>query len=239
MFHPEGPTLRELAEQALSSTDRGYDLLAPKFDLTPFRTPDFILERVAEEIGADPRPVERSIDVCCGTGAAVRWLRPLTSQEVIGIDRSRGMLEEARRRLADAPGSARVRLVQGDALDLPFAGAFDLATCFGAFGHILERDEPRFVDRVARILKPGGRFVFVTSGRVPLLSPWRWAAHAFNATMRVRNALMKPEFIMYYLTFQLPEARRHLENRGFDVDVKAGFVPAFGNLVLVTATKPS
>ena len=48
MFHEKGPTLRELAEQALSSTDHGYDLLASKFDYTPFRTPDAMLERAAE-----------------------------------------------------------------------------------------------------------------------------------------------------------------------------------------------
>jgi hypothetical protein len=42
MFYPQGPTLRELAVQALSSTERGYDLLAPKFDYTPFRTPEEI-----------------------------------------------------------------------------------------------------------------------------------------------------------------------------------------------------
>jgi len=44
MFHPAGPTFWELAEQCLSSTERGYDLLAPKFDFTPFRTPDEILD---------------------------------------------------------------------------------------------------------------------------------------------------------------------------------------------------
>ena len=33
MFSPRGPSLRELAVQALSSVEGGYDLLAPKFDL--------------------------------------------------------------------------------------------------------------------------------------------------------------------------------------------------------------
>lgn len=40
MFHPKGPSFVELAKQCLSSTERGYDLLAPKFDYTPFRTPE-------------------------------------------------------------------------------------------------------------------------------------------------------------------------------------------------------
>ena len=36
MFSPRGPSVRELAVQALSSVEGGYDLLAPKFDHTPF-----------------------------------------------------------------------------------------------------------------------------------------------------------------------------------------------------------
>ena len=47
MFSPQGPTARELAVQALSSVERGYDLLAPKFDRTPFRTPDVVLDATA------------------------------------------------------------------------------------------------------------------------------------------------------------------------------------------------
>ncbi|MCM2386961.1 SAM-dependent methyltransferase, partial [Streptomyces sp. CWNU-1] len=43
MFTSSGPTFRELTVQALSSIERGYDLLAPKFDATPFRTPDRLL----------------------------------------------------------------------------------------------------------------------------------------------------------------------------------------------------
>ena len=59
MFHPNGPTLRELTVEALSSTERGYDLLAPKFDHTPFRTPDIILDAVAAQL-ADAAPSPRA-----------------------------------------------------------------------------------------------------------------------------------------------------------------------------------
>ena len=68
MFHPQGPTFGELARQALSSTERGYDLLAPKFDYTPFRTPDSLLELVAPLIGNE-KPIDSALDLCCGTGA--------------------------------------------------------------------------------------------------------------------------------------------------------------------------
>src|SRR4051812_33728448 len=87
MFHPQGPTFWELAVQALSSTERGYDLLAPKFDYTPFRTPDAILEQVAAHL-TPFGPFDSALDVCCGTGAAMRVLRPLCRRRVVGLDRS-------------------------------------------------------------------------------------------------------------------------------------------------------
>ena len=151
------------------------------------------------------------------------------------------MLEEAGRRLADAPGDAPIELVRGDALEAPFEdGAFDLITCFGAFGHILEEDEVRFVCEVDRLLAPGGRFVFITSERPSGWSASLWVARGFNAVMRVRNALIKPEFVMYYLTFLLPGARWLLEARGLDVAVHGGvFERPFGRAKVVIATKPA
>ncbi|MBZ0117963.1 MAG: class I SAM-dependent methyltransferase [Sandaracinaceae bacterium] len=236
MFHPKGPTFLELAQQALSSTDRGYDLIARKFDYTPFRTPDAILEQVAREIGPEGS-VARGLDLCCGTGAGLRWIRPLCREVVVGLDRSEGMLEEARRRLADAPGSAPIELVRGDALEPPLATRFDLVTCFGAFGHILEADEPRLVDRIATLLVPGGRFVFVTGRMPPIWSPQLWLARGFNAAMHVRNALVSPPFVMYYLTFLLPSCQELLESRGFDVEVRSDVFPEpFRRVELVLAT---
>lgn len=220
MFHPNGPTFFELAQQALSSTRRGYDLLAPKFDCTPFRTPSLILDAVAEQL-RPLAPFERGLDLCCGTGAAVAMLRPLCGEAVVGIDFSAGMLEVARRNTAAVPGSASLEFVRGNVLALPFPSAtFDIATCFGALGHILPRDERRFVGATARVLRPGGRFVFVTSYRPPTWSVQHWLARAFNGVMRVRNILLDPPFIMYYLTFLLPGVARRLRRAGFAVEVR-------------------
>jgi len=236
MFHPHGPTFWELTVQALSSTERGYDLLAPKFDYTPFRTPDFILDKVGENLRT-LGPFAAALDVCCGTGAAMRTLRPLCTERVVGIDMSAGMLAEAERRLEDSPGTATLQFVRGDALAMPFTAEFDLAVCFGAFGHILTRDEPRFVAEIARVLKPGGRFVFVTSHMPPMLSLRYWLACGFNGVMRVRNLVLSPPFIMYYLTFLLPEVQTLLEANGFDVEVRSGFEGVWEPLRIVTATR--
>ncbi len=237
MFHPKGPTFWELAVQAMSSTERGYDLLAPKFDYTPFRTPDSILVRV-QELLQTLGPFAAGLDICCGTGAGMRILRPVCHTQVVGLDVSAGMLAEARRATADAPGTAPLHFVRGDALQMPFTSAFDLAVCFGAFGHILTRDEPRFVAQIAQALRPGGRFVFVTAAMPPLWSPVYWMARGFNVAMRVRNWVWSPPFIMYYLTFLLPEVKLLLEAHGFEVEVRTDvFKGMWSGLKLVIATK--
>jgi SAM-dependent methyltransferase len=237
MFHPQGPTFYELAVQALSSTERGYDLLAPKFDYTPFRTPQEILDAAGAQL-QPLAPFGSALDLCCGTGAGLRMLRPLCRDRVVGLDMSRGMLDVCRQHVADAPGSAAVELVRGNALALPFGPVFDLVVSFGAFGHILRRDEPRFVAEVFRVLRPGGRFVFVTSPWPRFWSLPYWLARGFNAAMRVRNFLIRPPFIMYYLTFLLPEVQDLLQQHGFTVEVRPlGFAGRGSSLRLVSATK--
>lgn len=237
MFHPEGPSLAELAVQALSSTRRGYDRLAPKFDRTPFRTPDVVIDAAAAHVGE----VDRLVDLCCGTGAAMARLRRRCREEIVGVDFSRGMLDVAAERLVAAPGAARVELVQADVLELgaSLEGRFDVATCFGAFGHILRQDEPRFVAGVRRVLAPGGRFVFVTAHAPPPTDPRWWLAHGFNTAMRVRNALVRPAFVMIYLTFVLPGCAALLERAGFEVGILDPSLPApLSALRVVVARKP-
>src|SRR5215472_9075331 len=178
VFHPDGPSLRELAVQALSSTERGYDLLAPKFDHTPFRTPAAVLDAVAAAL-AVAGPFRRGLDLCCGTGAGVRMLLPLCDELVVGLDFSRGMLQTGRRRLAAEDGAGRPVWVRANALDLPFGAEFDVVTCFGACGHVPAPDQARFVAQVAGVLRPGGRFATVTSCAPPVRSLRWWAAHGF------------------------------------------------------------
>jgi len=238
MFHPQGPTFWELARQALSSTERGYDLLAPKFDFTPFRTPDEILRGMAGVLG-EPKSINDALDIACGTGAAIEILRPLCRRRVVGIDFSQGMLDKARQNLSAAKeDDCPVELVRGEIMDLPFENEFDLAVTVGSLGHVPRARESEFVGQVAKALRPGGRFALVTANMPPLSSPAYWAARAFNGAMHLRNLFVRPPFIMFYLTFLLPEAKRLLSDHGFDVEVHEGLFPRpFRALAAVIGTK--
>jgi SAM-dependent methyltransferase len=233
MFHPCGPTFRELVQQALSSTERGYDLLAPKFAYTPFRTPDEIIA-VAMSCLDRAGSLATALDMCCGTGAAIQYLRPLCHDRVVGLDFSQGMLDVARRYTAGAPGDAAIELVRGNILHMPFRAAFDVAVCFGALGHILPAEQSLFVAQVAKVLKPGGRFIFVTAPMPSLWSTRYWFARGFNTMLHLRNTVLSPPFIMYYLTFLLSEAVALLIQHGFSIHVHHGmFAGRFRHLRLV------
>lgn len=236
MFKPGGPTFLELAEQALSSTEKGYDLLAPKFDKTPFRTPDAILEPLADWIG----PFDRAVDLCCGTGAGMAALRPHAREGVTGVDMSEGMLAVAAGNLREADGEAPIQLVHHDVLTWDGGERFDLAVCFGAFGHILREDEDRFIDVVWRALRPGGRFVFVTGRNPGPAHPVWWAARGFNLAIRARNLIIRPPFHMYYLTFLWPEVGDQLRARGFDVHLHEGLFEdeRLERVLVVEAVRP-
>jgi SAM-dependent methyltransferase len=104
-----------------------------------------------------PSPAHRWLDVACGTGRHLGYLR--RRYEVTGVDLSRPMLREARRRL---PG---VRLVAGDMRSLDLGERFDVVTClFSAIGYLrTEADLVRAFRTFARHLVPGG---------VVLIAPW-------------------------------------------------------------------
>ncbi|MFF5830772.1 class I SAM-dependent methyltransferase [Streptomyces bacillaris] len=220
MFTKQGPTLRELAVQALSSTERGYDLLAPKFDHTPYRTPDRVLDsvtRALEPLG----PFGTGLDVCCGTGAGVGVLRQVCRERVVGVDFSAGMLAEARAALPPGDGGPAVDWVRADALALPFAPGFDLALSIGAFGHFLPADRFGLFAEVYGSLRPGGRFVFPIGAPPAVGSRAYWSLLGFDAAMRVRNAVWRPKFIMYYRTFRLSDVLDDLTDVGFTVELRA------------------
>lgn len=231
-----GPTLAELAWQCLHDIEGGYDLLAPRFDHTPFRTPAPLAEALLDAAFASG-PVTDALDLCCGTGALLVPMASRVRGRLVGVDLSQGMLDIARARLDPARPA---ELVRGDARALPFDAAFDLIVSAGAFGHFLPSELPRLLEGVARALRPGGRFVCLaaTAPRVPSRA---WAfERGFDMAMRARNALLRPPFVMYYGTFRWPTPAPLLRAAGLcPTAVPLGRIDPTGRLVVVTARRPS
>jgi ubiquinone/menaquinone biosynthesis C-methylase UbiE len=202
--------VRELARQALSSVEGGYDLLAPKFDHTPFRTPDGVLDATVSAL-RPLGPFGQGLDVCCGTGAGMDVLKSVCQGQITGVDFSTGMLLQARRVRPDAGW------VRADVRALPFAGAVDLAVSFGALGHFLPAERPALFTGVYRALRPGGVFAFPVGAPQPITSRGYWALLGFDLAMRVRNTVWRPPFVMYYRTCALHALRTDLTASGFTV----------------------
>jgi ubiquinone/menaquinone biosynthesis C-methylase UbiE len=98
----------------------------------------------------ESRPI---LEVGCGTGY---WLSELTQRgfEVMGIDPSLAMLQEARRKTHD------IKIVQGVAEALPWAdGTFSRLFCLNSFHHF--SDKTVFTAEARRILQKGGGIFIV------------------------------------------------------------------------------
>lgn len=107
----------------------------------------------------------RVLEVGCGSAPCSRWLAAQGALPV-ALDLSRGMLRHAAA-LGERTG-IRVPLVQAGAEHLPFADAAFDVVC-SAFGAVPFVAEPVQVMReVARVLRPGGRWVFAVN------HPMRW-----------------------------------------------------------------
>lgn len=106
---------------------------------------------------AQVRHGERALDLACGTGdlgfaAAARGAR------VVGLDITQRMLQLAARK------SGAVAFLAGDMTRLPFAPhAFDLVTT--GYGLRNVPDLNVAIDEIARVLRPGGRFLSLDFNR--------------------------------------------------------------------------
>jgi SAM-dependent methyltransferase len=154
------PRLRWLFRRPLALQ---FDRLATRWDA--MRVPDH-LASVESALAAVEPPPARALDLGTGTGAAVlaiagRW----PDAQVVGVDISRKMVEEAKRKLPHDL-RLRVRLEVADAARLPFDdGSFDLV--------VLANMIP-FFDEIARVLGANGSAIFGFSGgnETPIYVPF-------------------------------------------------------------------
>ncbi|HEX4945596.1 MAG TPA: bifunctional demethylmenaquinone methyltransferase/2-methoxy-6-polyprenyl-1,4-benzoquinol methylase UbiE [Blastocatellia bacterium] len=121
------------------------------------------------------RPNALALDLCCGTADLTLELSAQAPQaRVIGCDFCHPMLVLGRDKI---PAQSQAKLIEGDALRLPFADAtFDAVT--NAFGLRNLENVASGLQEIHRVLKPGGRVAILEFSR-PVM-PWlRTAFHLY------------------------------------------------------------
>jgi 2-polyprenyl-3-methyl-5-hydroxy-6-metoxy-1,4-benzoquinol methylase len=135
-----------------------YDAIAEWYDAWAGATPiaDDPFFPAAESLMGDVAE-KRICDLACGQGRVARYLAE-RGAAVVGIDLSAKLLAIARRHEESAPHGIEYRQADAQSLDGIADGSFDGIVCFMALMDI--PDLASTLHSVARILVPGGWFVF-------------------------------------------------------------------------------
>jgi ubiquinone/menaquinone biosynthesis C-methylase UbiE len=123
-----------------------------------------LMEEIARWYAERQRPF-RVLDIGCGTGELAAMLAKSDwPVEAIGMDYAPAMCVAANEKINRGELADRARFVAGDSEFLPFPDdAFDVITCSNSFHHYPHQQN--VVDQVARLLRPGGRFVLIDGFR--------------------------------------------------------------------------
>jgi trans-aconitate 2-methyltransferase len=160
-----------------------------------------VLDRI--ELSGD----ENVLDAGCGTGKVTALIAERVPRgHVIGVDASRSMIDEARKRLPP-----EVELIVGDLLDLELADPVDVVFSNATFHWIHDHD--RLFQRLHSTLRPGGRLEvqFGGQGNVAALES------------AVREASVLEPFAEHLEGVPLPWRFRSAEETAATLD-RAGFV---------------
>lgn len=119
------------------------------------------------------RPSGPVVDLGCGTGLFARRLVRDLEAPIVGVDVSKAMIEEA---IAQArEGAVAIDFVRAEAPSLPFQSASLAAVLQAGSVHFI-KDLKTLLGEIARVLKPGGRYVASHLLVPPLLGPFHAAA---------------------------------------------------------------
>ncbi|OWA37114.1 bifunctional demethylmenaquinone methyltransferase/2-methoxy-6-polyprenyl-1,4-benzoquinol methylase [Saccharibacillus sp. O16] len=115
---------------------------------------------------------DSAIDLCCGT---CDWTISLAEASkggpITGLDFSQAMLDVGRQKLKVAPYGDQITLIQGNAMELPFAdNSFDYATI--GFGLRNVPDLVQVLQEMRRVVKPGGMVVCLEVSK-PTTQPFK------------------------------------------------------------------
>jgi 2-polyprenyl-6-hydroxyphenyl methylase/3-demethylubiquinone-9 3-methyltransferase len=198
--------------------DEQEPLSAIRTAINPARLDHFT--RVLRELEVDPAG-KTVVDIGCGGGLfAEEWAR--MGAHVIGVDPSTSSLDTARAHAAASGLSIDYRPGCGERLPLP-DGSVDIACCVDVLEHVDDLDA--VISETARVLRPGGVYLFDTINRtslsrlvmIKLFQEWRLTAW-MPPNLHAWEQFITPEELAAVM-------RRHqLERRDF-VGIAPGVTP--------------
>jgi ubiquinone/menaquinone biosynthesis C-methylase UbiE len=164
---------------------------------------------------------KRVLEVGCGHGGGASYLvRTLRPTSYTGLDLNPAGIAFCRKR-HNLPG---LDFVQGNAEDLPFADESFDAVLNVESSHLYPRF-PRFLAEVARVLRPGGHFLYTDTRQRNRIAEWEGALAA--APMRliservieeeVMRGLEKTRQIVSLVSHRAPVSLQGLNRRANDV----------------------
>src|SRR5271166_2030475 len=204
-----------------------YDAIAQSFDSGPHRTKTVdpeLLAFIEQRISGDLSSI---LDMGCGTGNQLIADRPaLPSAQLVGLDRSLGMLRQAR------PKAPDIAWVQADASVLPFrTESFDFITCQFALHHI--QDKLGMLRETFRVLRIGGRLI-LRNPSPQECADWLYYDYVPEAQRIDLEDFWPPETIMAEMHSSgfvaLTEEREHLH---FEQDLRSWFDTVRGGVTPV------
>ncbi len=128
------------------------------------------VEFITRELGLGP--ADQVLDLACGYGRHALEISAGVAG-IVGVDRTAAFIERARQ-LADERGLGNARFEVADMRALDYSAEFDAAyNYFTSWGYYDEQANFDVLRRVARALKPGGRFLMEMIGRDSLMRRYR------------------------------------------------------------------
>lgn len=153
MSNPTSKTKEQFVHSVFESIAPKYDVMN---DILSFRRHKawrkFAMKKMNMPQGAS------AVDLCCGTCDWTISMAQESGGKMTGLDFSESMLEVGRRKVDSQNLQNQITLVQGNAMELPFAdNTFDYATI--GFGLRNVPDIHKVLREMKRVVKPGGMIV--------------------------------------------------------------------------------
>jgi 2-polyprenyl-6-hydroxyphenyl methylase / 3-demethylubiquinone-9 3-methyltransferase len=179
---------------------------------------DYIESCITKVLGKGSIAHQQILEVGCGGGLICEQLAQRRA-EMVGIDPSQGALAAATAHAQEQGLSQHIHYQQGYAESLPFAdGSFSAIVCFDVLEHV--RDLKATIEEIARVLAPGGVFVFDTINRTLIArAVLIWYGENFP------SGGLKPGIHNYHSFIKPVELQNLISACGLQVRELTGFMP--------------